>query len=77
MQTIIYALLLLPACALPYAIRLTGSVSLLIMMIATLLLVIQCIRLYREMDAIAARRVMFGSYIYLPVILLAMLADKI
>ena len=77
MQTIVYALLLLPACALPYAIQLTGSVSLVIMMIATLVLVWQCVRLYREMDAKAARRVMFGSYIWLPVILLSMLADKI
>jgi len=29
------------------------------------------------MDVKAARRVMFSSYIYLPIVLLAMLADKI
>jgi hypothetical protein len=29
------------------------------------------------MNAQAARKVMFGSYIYLPVVLLALLADKI
>jgi protoheme IX farnesyltransferase len=28
------------------------------------------------MDVKAARRVMFSSYIYLPIVLLAMLADK-
>jgi hypothetical protein len=28
------------------------------------------------MDVKSARRVMFGSYIYLPVVLLALLADK-
>jgi heme o synthase len=33
--------------------------------------------LYREMEVKAARRVMFSSYIYLPVVLLALLADKI
>ena len=32
---------------------------------------------YREMQPQAARRVMFSSYIYLPVVLLALLADKI
>jgi protoheme IX farnesyltransferase len=29
------------------------------------------------MDVKAARKVMFGSYIYLPVVLLALLLDKI
>jgi protoheme IX farnesyltransferase len=32
--------------------------------------------LYREMTVKAARRVMLGSYIYLPVVLLALLATK-
>jgi protoheme IX farnesyltransferase len=44
--------------------------------IANLALVWMCIRLFREMDMNAARRVMFGSYIYLPVVLLALLANK-
>jgi protoheme IX farnesyltransferase len=43
---------------------------------ANLFMLWQCIRLYREMDVKAARRVMFSSYIYLPVVLLALLADK-
>ena len=76
-QTIVYALLLIPMCALPYVIELTGFVSLVVVMIANLFLVIQCIRLYREMNAKAARRVMFSSYIYLPIVLLALLADKV
>jgi protoheme IX farnesyltransferase len=29
------------------------------------------------MDVKAARRVMFSSYIYLPIVLLALLADKV
>ncbi|MBC7588844.1 MAG: protoheme IX farnesyltransferase, partial [Chitinophagaceae bacterium] len=36
----------------------------------------QCARLYKEMDVKAARRVMFSSYIYLPIVFLALLADK-
>jgi protoheme IX farnesyltransferase len=32
--------------------------------------------LYLELNANAARRVMFSSYIYLPVVLLSLLADK-
>jgi protoheme IX farnesyltransferase len=77
LQTIIYALLLIPACALPFFIRLTGSVSLGIVTAMNLFLVFQCVRLYRENDAKAARRVMFTSYGHLPVVLLALLGDKI
>lgn len=77
LQTIVYAMLLIPFTLVPYLVGLTGMYSLVVIMLANLFLVWQCIRLYRQMDAKAARRVMFGSYIYLPVVLLALLADKI
>ncbi|RYZ23431.1 MAG: protoheme IX farnesyltransferase [Chitinophagaceae bacterium] len=77
LQTIIYSLLLIPVCALCYYIGLTGVVSLCIVTAMNLFLVFQCVRLYRENDAKAARRVMFTSYAHLAVVLLALLADKI
>jgi heme o synthase len=82
MQSIVYAVLMLPVCILPYIIRLTeykstaGMISFGIVILANIFLVGQCVRLYREMDVKAARRVMFSSYIYLPVVLLALLASK-
>jgi protoheme IX farnesyltransferase len=54
----------------------SGRLSLAIVFVANLLMVWQCVRLYREMTLQAARRVMFSSYIYLPVVLLALLIDK-
>ena len=75
-QSIIYSLLLMPVGVLPYFTGMSGIFSLGVVTIANLLMVSQCVRLYREMDVKAARRVMFGSYIYLPVVLLALLADK-
>ncbi|MBS1664216.1 MAG: protoheme IX farnesyltransferase [Bacteroidetes bacterium] len=75
-QAIIYSLLLLPVGVLPYFTGMSGIVSLVIVTIANLLMIWQCVRLYREMTIKAARRVMFGSYIYLPVVLLALLANK-
>ena len=81
-QTVMYAVLLIPVCVLPYVIGLTeygsaqGKICLGIVMLANLFLVVQCLRLYKEMNATAARRVMFSSYIYLPVVLLALLAGK-
>jgi heme o synthase len=77
LQTIVYALLLVPVCALPFLIELTGMTSLIVVTLANVFLVIQCIRLYVSMDAKAARRVMFSSYIYLPIVLLALLSDKL
>lgn len=76
MQTIIYALLLIPVTCLPYIVRLTGGYSLIVVFIADMFLVWQCITLYRTMEVKAARRVMFSSYLYLPVVLLALLAGK-
>jgi len=76
-QAIIYSLLLLPVGVLPYFSGMSGLVSLVVVLIANLFMVGQCVRLYREMTVKAARRVMFSSYIYLPVVLLALLANKI
>jgi len=76
-QTIVYALLLIPVCALPYLVHLSGLTGTIVVMAANLFLIMQCIRLYKEMDVKAARRVMFSSYIYLPVVLLALLGDKL
>jgi protoheme IX farnesyltransferase len=76
-QAIIYSLLLLPVGVLPYFAGMSGIISLGIVFVANILMVWQCVRLYREMSVNAARRVMFSSYIYLPVVLLALLANKI
>jgi protoheme IX farnesyltransferase len=82
MQSIVYAVLMLPVCILPYVIRLTeyktttGMISFGLVILGNIFLVAQCIRLYKEMDVKAARRVMFSSYIYLPVVFLALLASK-
>jgi protoheme IX farnesyltransferase len=77
LQTVIYSLLLLPVGVLPYYIGMSGIVSLIIVSAANLLMVWQCIRLYRDMEVKSARRIMFSSYIYLPVVLLALLGDKL
>lgn len=76
-QGIMYSVLMIPVGILPYYFGMTGQVSMWILVAANLFMVVQSIRLYKEMNATAARRVMFSSYIYLPVVLLALLADKV
>ncbi len=75
-QAILYSVILVPIGLLPFVTGMSGKMSLYVVLIANLFMVWQCIRLFREMDVKAARRVMFSSYIYLPVVLLALYADK-
>lgn len=77
LQAIGYSLIMIPLGFLPHYVGISGTISMWILLAANVAMVIQCIRLYREMDVKAARRVMFSSYIYLPVILIALLADKL
>ncbi|MFI5156840.1 MAG: heme o synthase [Chitinophagales bacterium] len=76
-QSIIYSLLLLPVGLLPYFNGMSGVISMVVILLANSMMVWHSLRLYREMTAQAARRVMFSSYIYLPIVLLALLIDKI
>jgi protoheme IX farnesyltransferase len=77
LQAVIYSLVLLPVGILPYFNGMSGMVSLLIVLVANFFMIAQCVLLYKEMSVKAARRVMFSSYIYLPVVLLALLVDKV
>lgn len=76
LQAIMYAVIMVPVGLLPRYLNVSGEISMWIVLAANLFMVTQCVRLYLEMDIKAARRVMFSSYIYLPVVFLALLADK-
>lgn len=82
LQTVIYSLLLVPVTLIPYFIGMCryedakGMISLVLVMLANVFMLWRCVTLYRKMDVSSARRVMFGSYMYLPVVLLALLLSK-
>ncbi len=76
LQTVIYSLLMVPVGFRPYLLGMSGEISMWILLAANLFMIVQCIRLYISMDVRKARYVMFSSYLYLPVVLLALLADK-
>jgi protoheme IX farnesyltransferase len=77
LQAVMYALIMIPFGVLPYYFNISGSVSLWIVLACNVFMLVQCVRLYIQMDVKAARRVMFSSYIYLPIVLLALLLDKV
>jgi protoheme IX farnesyltransferase len=82
MQTVIYSSLLMPVSLIPYFIGMCsyedikGMIGLVLVIIGNLFMLWRCISLYQKMDIGSARRVMFGSYLYLPVVLLALLMSK-
>lgn len=82
LQTIMYSLLLIPVTLAPYYTGMCsytdvqGKISLGLIGLANLFMIGRCVTLYRKMDVNSARKVMFGSYMYLPVILLALLLSK-
>ena len=82
MQTVIYSLLLIPVSVIPYFIGMCsyedikGMIGLVLVVLGNIFMLWRCISLYQKMDVGSARRVMFGSYLYLPVVLLALLMSK-
>lgn len=81
-QTIAYSLLLVPVTVLPYFTGMcsydtvAGMISIGLIIAANLFMIGRCMTLYRTMEVSAARKVMFGSYMYLPVVMFALLLSK-
>jgi heme o synthase len=77
LQTIMYSALMIPVGVLPYYTGMSGMMSMWIVLGCNLCMLLLSIRLYLKMDVASARRVMFGSYFYLMIVLLSLYANKI
>ncbi len=73
----IYTLFLLPLGLLPYQFGLTGITSAIIATVCGCLFLIQTFALMRDCSIPSAKRIMFGSFIYLPVVQIAFVLDKV
>jgi len=76
-QIMIYTLFLLPVGWLPYLMGMTGIHSAIIAMIFGILFLAQTFHLMRRCTDRAALQIMFGSFLYLPVVQIAFLLDKV
>lgn len=76
-QILFYTLLMFPVSMLPWAAGMTGIVSLVLVNIANVLFLIPAIKLYLKLEMKDATRLMFASFIYLPIIFIIYLIDKI
>jgi heme o synthase len=73
---LIYTLLLVPVAVLPYALGLSGWITSAVIAATGLAFSFQAWTLLKVRTVKAASRLMFGSFIYLPVVQIAMLIDK-
>jgi protoheme IX farnesyltransferase len=77
LQIMIYTLFLLPIGWLPYKLGMTGINSAFVATIFGVLFLAQTFHLMRTCTDKTARQLMFGSFIYLPIVQIAFLLDKL
>lgn len=76
-QIIIYSAVLIPLTFMPYFIGLSGKISLIIVVLGSIALTILAVKLYKSLSIKDAKRLMFASIIYNPLVLISLLIDKI
>ena len=75
-QCIMYSLVLIPMAMLPKMMGMTGSIGTWLSVACGAMYLAASIAFYIRNDHRSARRVMFASFFYLPVVLLALVIDK-
>ncbi|TGE16253.1 heme o synthase [Hymenobacter elongatus] len=76
-QIMTYTLLLIPLSLLPLQLGMAGKTSALIAVICGVLFLMQTFYLMRTCSKKAAMSIMFGSFLYLPIVQIALVFDKI
>ena len=77
LQCMFYAIVLIPLAIVPRYIGLTGNYGMWITILCGAMYFAATVVFFIKNDYPSAKRVMFASFIYLPVVLLAMLFDKL
>ncbi|TXK50754.1 protoheme IX farnesyltransferase [Pontibacter qinzhouensis] len=76
-QIMIYTLLLIPLSLLPLQFGMTGATSALVAVVCGVLFLAQTFYLMRTCSKKAAMSIMFGSFLYLPIVQIAFVLDKV
>ena len=75
--TLVYTLVLLPLSFYPYLSGHVGFYGALVSLLTAAYFSYFAIKLYIACDSVSAKKLMFASFLYLPVVLLSLLIDKI
>jgi len=73
----IYTLFLVPASIRPYMMGVTNRISTIVVIIAGLAFLTQTFLLMKNCDRKSALQMMFGSFLYLPIVQIAFVLGKI
>jgi protoheme IX farnesyltransferase len=76
-QTVAYTLCLIPLAFLPNFFHLASAWSTIIMIGCGVFFSLQAVKLYRKLDIKSAQQLMFGSFMYLPLVQIALMIDKL
>jgi protoheme IX farnesyltransferase len=76
-QIVLFSLLLIPVSFLPYMLGCAHLITCILLAIGSSLFAFQSVSLYRNLSNASAKKLMFGSIIYLPAMFLILLLEKI
>lgn len=76
-QCVMYSFVLIPMATVPRYLGMSGNWGMIVCMLCGLLYLVASINFYFKNDQKSAKQVMYASFIYLPVILLALVIDKV
>ncbi len=76
-QAFVYAISLIPICLIPYYFHITGLTSAIACVIISIAFSYQAFQLFKTCELKAARQLMFGSFLYLPLVQILLVLDKI
>ncbi|MGI4884496.1 MAG: heme o synthase [Janthinobacterium lividum] len=76
-QIMTYTLLLIPLSLLPLEFKIAGRISAGVAVVCGVLFLLLTFQLMRTQDRKAALRIMFASFLYLPIVQIALVLDKI
>lgn len=72
-QVVIYTIVLIPVSLFPLLFHMTGIISSTIILACGIGFLIQALKLYKDCEVRSAQKLMFGSFLYLPLVQLAIL----
>ena len=76
-QILLYSVFLIPVGMLPWTFGMSGVVSMVIAMLSGVCMSWFAVKLYRSHDTVSAKHLMFASFLYLPVVFLSYVIDKV
>lgn len=76
-QIMMYILVLIPVSLVPAWMEVSGIASAIIVLVCGIVFLVQSVTLIRQCSIEAARKLMFGSFFYLPIVQLAIYFDRL